>query len=328
MDFKTELSGQIFIFGFKGLYPSEDFFGSLKDWNLGGVIIFSENIESLKQIEEVILRVKSYSEIPPFVMIDQEGGKKNRIFEDFPAFPSNKYYGDSEDKNGLHNAYKATAESLRDLGINVNLAPVVDVLTNPENKVIGERSFGEDTQKVSEFSQVAVEAMHKGGVLCCAKHFPGIGDIQIDPHQEMPENKNSRRRFEKIDFPPFKSAISSGVDFIMTTHVKCSCLDPEYPASLSPVICTDILKRDLGYKGLVITDNMGMGAIKNNFNIPQACEKAYLAGNDLIILCHEYEMQFQILERFSKLLKNKKIEEERFSNTLDKIISKKRKTLI
>jgi beta-N-acetylhexosaminidase len=113
----------------------------------------------------------------------------------------------------------------------------------------------------------------------------------------------------------------------MTTHVKCPSLDPECPASLSPVICTDILKRDLGYRELVITDDMGMGAIKSYSDIPRACEKAYLAGNDLIILCHEYEMQFQILECFSKLLKDKKIEEERFSDTLDKIISKKRKTL-
>lgn len=328
MDFKPNLLGQIFIFGFEGLSPKEEFFRFFKDWNLGGVIIFSENIESLKQIKDVILRIKSYSEIPPFVMIDQEGGQKNRIADDFPTYPSNRYYGKRDDKNGLYDAYRTTAQSLRDLGINVNLAPVVDVLTNPGNKVIGERSFGDDTQKVSEFCQVAVKAIHKGGILCCAKHFPGIGDIGVDPHQEMPENKNTKQRFEKIDFPPFKAAISSGADFIMTTHVKCPSLDSENPATISRVICTDILKIDLGHEGLVITDDMGMGAIKGNFDVPEACEKACLAGNDLILLCHEYEKQPQILERFSKLLKDKKIEEDRFAESLDKIISKKRKTLI
>jgi beta-N-acetylhexosaminidase len=328
MDFKPELSGQIFIFGYEGLSPSEEFFRFIKDWNLGGVIIFSENIESPNQIKDVISRIKSNSEISPFVMIDQEGGRKNRITDDFPTFHSNKYYGEKEDEKGLYDAYRITAQSLRELGINVNLAPVIDVLTNQKNQVITERSFGNNAQKVSELCQVAVEAMHKGKILSCAKHFPGIGDIQTDPHQEMPENKNPKERFEKIDFPPFKTAIQSGVDFIMTTHVKCPFLDPESPASLSKVICTDILKKDLGYEGLVITDDMGMGAIKRNFDIPQACEKAYFAGNDLILLCHEYEKQREILERFFKLLKDNKIEEKVFSETLDKIISKKKNTLI
>jgi beta-N-acetylhexosaminidase len=328
MDFKPELSGQIFILGYDGLSPSEEFFKLIKDWNLGGVIIFSENIESQKQIKDVISRIKSNSEIPPFVMIDQEGGQKNRITDDFPIFHSNKYYGKRDDEKGLYDAYRITAQSLRELGINVNLAPVVDVLTNPKNKVIAERSFGDNAQKVSEFYKLALEAMHKGGILSCAKHFPGIGDIQIDPHQEMPENKNPKERFEKIDFPPFKAAISSGTDFIMTTHVKCPFLDPESPASLSRIICTDILKIELGYEGLVITDDLGMGAIKRNFDVIEACERAYFAGNDLILLCHEYEKQSQILKRFSKLLIDKKIEETRFSGTLDKIISKKKKTLI
>lgn len=328
MDFKPELSGQIFVLGYEGLLPSKEFFGLIKDWNLGGVIIFSENIESPNQIKDVISRIKSNSEIPPFVMIDQEGGQKNRITDDFPTFHSNKYYGERDDKKGLYDAYRITAHSLRELGINVNLAPVVDVLINPKNQVIAERSFGNNAQRVSEFCQVAIEAMHKGEIQSCAKHFPGIGDIQIDPHQEMPENKNPKERFEKIDFPPFRTAIECGADFIMTTHVKCPSLDPKSPASLSKVICTDILKKDLGHEGLVITDDMGMGAIKKNFDIPQACEKAYFAGNDLILLCHEYEMQYEVLERFLKLLRDNKIKENVFSETLDKIISKKKKTLI
>ena len=328
MDFKPELTGQIFVFGYQGFSPPEEFFGFIKNWNLGGVIVFSENIESPGQLKDVISRIKSYSERPPFVMVDQEGGQKNRITDDFPTFHSNKYYAERNDEKGLYDAYRVTAQSLRELGINVNLAPVVDVLTNPENRVIAERSFGDNAQKVSEFCQVAVEAMHKGKIQSCAKHFPGIGDIQIDPHQEMPENKNTKERFEKIDFPPFRTAIECGADFIMTAHVKCHSLDPENPASLSRVITTEILKTDLGYKNLVITDDMGMGAIKRNYDIPRACEKAYFAGNDLILLCHEYELQCEILERFFKLLKDNKINKNVFSETLDKIISKKKKTLI
>jgi beta-N-acetylhexosaminidase len=326
MDFETNLLGQVFIFGFEGSSPSEDFIKLLKKWNLAGVILFSENIESTSQIKESIL--ESSSDVPPFIMIDQEGGSKNRITRDFPTFPPNKYYGEREDQKGLYEAYRTTARSLAGLGINVNLAPVVDVLTNPLNKVIGERAFGNDPEKVSVFSSVAIDAIHAGGILACAKHFPGIGDIEVDPHHKMPDNKNSRERFKQIDFPPFKAAIRSEVDFIMTAHVKCLNLDTKNPASLSPMVCTETLKMDLGYNGLVLTDDMGMGAIKENFDILDACEKAYLAGNDLILLSHEYEEQPQILESFSKLLKDRKIKKDKISNSIDRILLKKKKALM
>lgn len=300
----------------------------LKEWNLGGVLLFSENIESLDQIKESILEIKSCSRIPPFIMIDQEGGQKNRITGDFPTFPPNRYYGDREDQRGLYEAYRTTACSLAELGINVNLAPVVDVLTNGENEVIGERAFGDDPRKVSVFSGAAIDAIHAGGLLACAKHFPGIGDIDVDPHYRMPDNKNSRERFDQIDFPPFQAAIRSHVDFIMTTHVKCLSFDSENPASISPLICSQILKRDLGYTGLVITDDMGMGAITENFDVLDACEKAHLAGNDLILLAHQYDEQPQILERFSKSLKEEKINRDEFLNAIDRIVLKKKKALM
>jgi beta-N-acetylhexosaminidase len=328
MDFNTNLLGQLFIFGFKGFSPPPELIQIIQKWNLGGVILFSENIESSNQIKELVLSIKSCSEIPPFIMIDQEGGLHNRITRDFPLFPSNKHYGDRDDSKGLYEAYRTTARALAESGINVNLTPVVDVLTNPENKVIGERAFGDDPDKVSSFSKVAIDAIHAEGVLACAKHFPGIGDIDVDPHQQMPHTANPKKRFEEIDLPPFKAAIESGVDLIMTTHVNCQSLDSKNPASLSSTICTEILKMDLRYDGLVITDDMGMGAIKENFDILDACEKAFLAGNDLILLCHEYEKQAEILERFSKLLRNGQIEKNRFSSTVDKIIIKKKKSLM
>ena len=328
MDFESKFLGQLFVFGFKGSFPSQEFIKLLQEWNLGGIILFSENIESLRQTKELILSVKSYSKIPPFIMIDQEGGLQNRITRDFPVFPSNKHYGDGDDAKGVYEAYRTTARSLSRLGINVNLAPVVDVLTNPKNKVIGERSFGDNPDQVSRFSRRAIDAMHAEGVLTCAKHFPGIGDIEVDPHQKMPLTPNSRERFEKTDFPPFKAAIESDVDFIMSTHVKCLSLDAESPASLSSAICSQILKTDMGYDGLVITDDIGMGAVKENFDMLDACEKACFAGNDLILVCHDYERHLDILEGFSKLLRDREMADDRFSRTVEKIILKKKKSLM
>ncbi len=323
----TDLLGQIFIFGFEGKSLSSDSKKSIKKNKLGGAILFSRNIESLNQIKELCTEIKSLSDIPSFIMVDQEGGDKNRITKDFPGFPSNLYFGEKENGEGLHYAYKTTAKNLKKLGINVNLAPVVDVLTNPENEVIGERSFSSGPDKVAFFSKIAIEAIHSEKVLACAKHFPGIGDIKKDPHQDLPRNDNPKKRFEKIDFPPFREAIKSGVRLIMSSHVFCPNLDSENLSTFSKKICTDILKVDLGFDGLLITDDMGMGAIKKKYNLNQACYKAFLAGHDLILSCHEFEKQNVLLEYFKKLLIDGKIDKPFFSKRIEKIILEKKKSL-
>ncbi len=317
--------GQFFVFGFEGKFPTEDFLYLIEKQNLGGIILFARNIESPKQISATTKELESKSKHPFFIMIDQEGGRTVRITTDFPVFPSNKFYGDRKDKEGVFEAYKTTARELSRLGINVNLAPVVDVLTNPKNSVIGERSFGEDPVWVAEMSQIAIEAIKSEDILACAKHFPGIGDIEIDPHSDLPINSNPKERFEKIDFLPFRASISSNIDMIMSTHVLCPNLDAKEPASLSQIICVDILRKELGFKGILITDDMQMEAIRKNQKFAQACQKAFLAGNDLILIGDKFEEQVQVLEHFKKLVSDKKISEERLNFSLDKILSAKRK---
>jgi len=323
--FNPKMVGQFFVLGFQGHFPTDDFLHLIEKQNLGGIILFARNIESTKQISATIKELKSRSKHPLFIMIDQEGGRINRITKDFPIFPSNKFYGDRKDKEGVFKAYKTTARELRQLGINVNLAPVVDVLTNPKNWVIGERSFGEDPAMVAEMSGVAIEAIKSENILACAKHFPGIGDIEVDPHSDLPINSNSQERFQKIDFLPFKASILSDVDMIMSTHVFCPNLDSKESASLSKLICVDILREQLGFKGTLITDDMQMGAITKNRKLVQACEKAFLAGNDLILIGDKLEEQVQVLEHFEKLISDKKISEERLNLSLDKILSAKKK---
>jgi len=323
--FDPKRLGQFFIFGFEGKLPTEDFLYLIEKQNLGGIILFARNIESPKQISETIKELESKSKHPLFIMIDQEGGRTVRITKDFPAFPSNKFYGDRKDKEGVFEAYKTTARELSRLGINVNLAPVVDVVTNPKNSVIGERSFGEDPVWVTEMSKVAIEAIKSENILACAKHFPGIGDIEIDPHSDLPINSNSKKRFEKIDFLPFQASISSNIDMIMSTHVLCPNLDAKNPASLSKIICVDILRKELGFKGILITDDMQMGAIRKNQKLAQVCQKAFLAGNDLILIGDKLEDQVQVLEHFEKLVSDKKISEETLNFSLDKILSAKKK---
>jgi beta-N-acetylhexosaminidase len=323
--FNLKMLGQFFILGFEGNFPTGGFLHLIEKQNLGGVILFARNIESTKQISETIKELRLRSKHPLFVMIDQEGGRINRITKDFPVFPSNEFYGNRKDKDGVFEAYKITARELARLGINVNLAPVVDVLTNRNNSVLKERSFGEDPHLVTEMSKVAIEAIKSENILGCGKHFPGIGDIDIDPHSDLPINSNSKERFKKIDFLPFKASISSDVDMIMSTHVLCPNLDSKEPASLSKTICVDILRAELGFEGILITDDVQMGAIRKNRELTEACQKAFWAGNDLILICDKLEEQVQVLEYFEKLVSDKKISEERLNFSLNKILSAKKK---
>jgi len=319
--------GQIFSLGFQGLEPSVEFLKLVQKYQIGGVILFSPNLNTKEQIKENIELLQKRSKIPLFVMIDQEGGRVNRIKENFPLFPANRFYGENKDKKGLHKAYSQTAEELKRWGINVNLAPVVDVLTNPSNPVIGDRSFGSDAELVAEFSKIAIQAQREEGVLACAKHFPGIGDISEDPHNTLPFNSNLKERFEKIDFLPFKAAISSEVDFIMSTHVIATELDPLFPATLSKKICSEILREELNFKGVLISDDMQMKAIKENYPLEKACLLVFEAGNDVILIGENLEEQTKVLEHFENQLKDNKLSLSRLSEATNRILSLKEKRL-
>lgn len=317
--------GQLFSLGYQGTEPSAEFLNLLQKFQIGGVILFSANIKTKEQLRESIKLLKKKVEVPLFVMIDQEGGRINRITKDFPIFPANSFYGENKDKDGVRQAYSRTARELKKLGINVNLAPVVDVLTNSSATVIGDRSFGPDPELVAELSKIAVNAIKEEGVLACAKHFPGIGDIAEDPHNSLPFNHNSKERFEKIDVLPFKAVISCEVDFIMSTHVISTELDSEFPATLSKKICSDILRKGLSFKGVLISDDMQMKGIKNNFPLEDACYHAFEAGHDMILLSENLDDQSKVLEYFEKKSKDKKLSPSRFSEAIGRILALKEK---
>ncbi len=318
--------GQLFLLGYKGLTPSADFLKLIQKYNIGGIIFFSRNITSPHQLKDSLGELKSYFKTAPFLAIDQEGGKINRITKSFPLFSANKYYADRKDKEGLRKAYQTTAKELFKLGINFNLAPVVDVLEN-EKCFIGERSFGKDISLVCEFSKIAIQSMQKEKILTCAKHFPGIGSLKEDPHKKLPEIKLSKKEFEKKDFLPFKTAIKNGVDAIMTTHVIASKLDKK-PVTFSKKVVTDILKKKLNFKGLVLTDDMEMDAIANNFDFKEACKNAFLAGHEVILICHSLERQQEVLEYFDGLIRDKKLPLAKLRQTSEKILKFKREKLL
>lgn len=317
--------GQFFILGYQGQTPSSDFLRLVRQYDLGGIIFFTRNINSPSQLAESIKQLESYFKSKPLLAIDQEGGKINRIIQDFPLFPANKIYADNKDKKGVKNAYQTTARELFQLGINLNLVPVVDILGEGES-FMGDRSFGNDVKTVAEFASLAIKAVQQAKILTCAKHFPGIGSLVKDPHEVLPQLPISKKEFEKKEFIPFKVAIKAGVDCVMTTHVIAPALDRK-PVTFSKKVVTDILQKKLKFKGLVLSDDMEMKAIANNFDFKKACIDAFWAGHDQILICHSLDRQVQVLEHFEKQIRDKKIPPSLVKKRLEKILKFKKAKL-
>jgi beta-N-acetylhexosaminidase len=300
----VEISGylrQLFVLGFAGKAIPEEFKHLLRKDPIGGIILFEENIEDTKQLKELIKEAQALSPLPLFVMVDQEGGETNRIKKEIPQFPSNSFFGEKEDLQGAIFAYGETAKALKGLGINVNLAPVIDLALDPKSSILGERSFGANAELVARLSSLSVEAIQREGVMACAKHFPGLGGVDVDPHLALPSDPRGRDKFSSRDWLPFRATITSGVKLVMTTHLVCPNLDPSgLPASLSQGITSSILHGELGFEGIVITDDLGMGAIRENFPLEETASLAIEAGADLILFCHGFEERLEVMEETLK----------------------------
>lgn len=311
--------------GYQGQTPSSHFLRLVQKYNVSGIIFFTRNIISPLQLSETIGQLKSYFKSKPLLAIDQEGGRINRITQNFPLFPANKVYADNKDKKGVKNAYQTTARELFQLGINLNLVPVVDILGEGES-FMGDRSFGNDVEAVAEFASIAIKAVKQAKVLTCAKHFPGIGSLVKDPHEVLPRLPLSKKEFEQREFIPFKVAIKAGVDSVMTTHVIAPALDLK-PVTFSKKVVTDILQKKLQFKGLVLSDDMEMKAVANNFDFQEACTDAFLAGHDQILICHSLDRQVAVLEHFERLVRDKKIPASLVKRRLEKILKFKKAKL-
>lgn len=278
------------MFGYK---PGD--FESLRDFaeehGLGGVILFERNLNSHYSMSGEIKRLNQAAGGRLIVSIDQEGGPVNRAKQEFPLFPSPRYYGDRKDFDGVRTMARTTAKHLRALGINTNLVPVCDVLTNPDNVLMKKRSFGTTPEIVSECVLSLIDQYHKGGMLCCAKHFPGLGSARIDPHEDISLTEITYQEFEHIHWKPFEMAIGADVDLFMTTHITAKSLDPENIATFSKEVVSNILRSKLGFEGVIITDDLDMGAVSKNFP-PEECAPAALkAGHDMILICHNKKDQ-------------------------------------
>ena len=328
----NEKVGQLFQIGFSGKEATPEIEEMIKKYKVGGIIYFSRNIDSPAQLAKLSnnlqkMAVENYN-LPLMISADQEGGTVTRLKRS-THFPGNMTLGATRDSDLAYRAGKATAGELENVGINMNLAPVLDVNNNPNNPVIGVRSYGEDPELVAKLGTSYIKGMQEGGVIACGKHFPGHGDTDTDSHLDLPIIKHDRKRLDSVELFPFREAIKTGIDSIMTAHINFPTIEPKegLPATLSKKVLTGLLREELGFEGLIITDCMEMSAIVNTFGTVEGSIKTLEAGSDTVLVSHSYKKQRKSIEAVISAVEKGRISEERINNSVKRILKLKQKRI-
>jgi beta-N-acetylhexosaminidase len=320
--------GQLFVAGFDGTTPTDDIMELISDHHLGGVIYFSRNVESPSQLRSLSAELQGFvpEGTPPLlVAIDQEGGRVARIAWG-TELPSAMTLGAADDTMLAASAGRAVGRELRALGIGLDLAPVLDVNNNPANPVIGVRSFGEQPAAVAALGTAFADGLQEAGVMACGKHFPGHGNTTVDSHLGLPIIDHDRDRLDRVELRPFRAAIDNGIDALMTTHVAFPAItdENERPATLSQRVITDLLREELGFDGLVVTDCMEMDAISEGVGTSEGAVQAVKAGCDLITVSHTPAQQRAVIDSVVRAVRSGRIQAERVDASVRRVLRAKR----
>ncbi|OCA85881.1 beta-N-acetylhexosaminidase [Bacillus sp. FJAT-27225] len=309
--------GQLLVVGFKGTTASEEIKELIREHHVGGIILFGRNIGTPQEILNLTNELQREAraaghEQPLLICIDQENGVVRRLGEGATIFPGAMLLGATGNPENAYRVGLATGKELKALGINWNLAPVLDVNNNPENPVIGVRSYGESADKVSLFGQHAMKGMQDAGVITTLKHFPGHGDTNVDSHLDLPVISHSIDRLQEVELKPFTENIKQGADTIMSAHVYFPAIEdtPGVPATLSKKVITGLLREQLGFDGVVTTDCMEMNAIANTIGTAAGGVAAIKAGVDLIMVSHLHNLQKDTIEAIVRAVEAGEIDKE------------------
>lgn len=292
---------------------------ALEKYPVGGLIYFKQNIQSKDQITEMLANTVSMSKYPIFLAVDEEGAKVARVAD---ALGLEKVYsaadmGAAGDANNAYSTYKEIGTYLTEYGFNLNFAPVADVLTNPDNKSIGERSFGSDPDVVSSMVASSVTALEEVGVTACMKHFPGQGDADGDTHEGLAASDRTLEEIKETELKPFAAGMEAGAQMIMVGHFTVPAIDADNtPASLSKKVITELLREEMGYNGVVITDALNMSAISEYYDSSQACIMAFKAGADMVLMPEDFEAAY---EGVLAAVKDGTISEARINDSLRRV---------
>ena len=318
-----EKIGQLLIVGFDGITLDDNITNLIRNKYIGGVIFFRNNIDSLTGVVNLVNQFKEINrgnKVPLFISVDEEGGVVSRVPQEFKKLPSASYVGSFNSEEICYKEGEIIANELKLMGYNMDYAPVLDILSNSQNTVIGNRAFGEISEVVSNLAVEVMKGIQDNEVIPVVKHFPGHGDTTLDSHYGLPLVEKTLDELKSLEFIPFENAIKNGADAIMISHILLKNVDSENPATMSKVIVSNILRESMGFKGVVITDDMTMGAITQNYDIGEASVKAIEAGVDIVLVCHGYDNEMKVINSIEEAVASEVISEERINESVYRIL--------
>ena len=328
---------QLLVAGIEGTQLGQDAVQAVQDYQVGGVILFGRNVESAWQLAELTNGLKDLNGdyTPLFLCVDQEGGRVDRMPPEVERTPSAWSVGQTLDTEGVGAAYGALlAEECAAFGFNMDFAPSLDIWSNPDNTVIGDRAFGNDWEWTAFFGMSAVESMEEqGGVIPVVKHFPGHGDTAVDSHVALPVVDKSLEELWQSELVPFNMTLNQEDYFgaqagpsapaVMVAHILLSQVDPDYPASLSHRVVTGLLREEMGFDGVVCTDDLTMGAVSNTYGMGEAAVLAVEAGCDLLLVCHGADNLTAARDALLEAADSGRLSPERLDESVKRILSLK-----
>lgn len=296
------LVGQLIVGGFDGPAMPERFLKALAEGRRGGAILFKRNVPDLDTTVALTSRIREAAmrDFAPFIGVDQEGGRVTRLPPPFTKLPPMRLLGEIGDLGLIRRAARAIGSELGAAGFNLNFAPVLDVDSNPQNPVIGDRAFGRDPRTVMRSAVAFLQGLQDKNVLACGKHFPGHGDTSKDSHFELPVITHDRARLEQIELPPFRAASGAGVASLMSAHVVVNAIEPNVPATLSRAACASLLRAEIGFEGVLFSDDLEMKAVAARYAVEDAAVEAIWAGCDALLICKDEDAQDRAHEALVK----------------------------
>ncbi|MDG0793313.1 beta-N-acetylhexosaminidase [Cohnella ginsengisoli] len=323
-----EKIGQMILAGFEGTAaPDASTLRMIREDRIGGVILYKDNIADASKTVKLINAIKAANakagNVPIFVSVDQEGGKVSRLPSSYKKIPEAAVVGKTGDEKLATRMGELLAREVSSAGFNVDFAPVLDINSNPDNPVIGTRSFGTTADIATRMGLAAMRGLREEGVVSVVKHFPGHGDTAVDSHLDLPVLNKTAEQLAKLEWVPFQAAIGEQADAVMVAHILFPKIDPDAPASFSKVIIGDQLRGKLGYKGVVITDDMTMGAIAKHYDLADAAVKSVSAGSDILLVAHGYDVERKVYKALLNAVKGGKLTEARIDESVTRILTLK-----
>lgn len=325
----TQLAGQMLMTGFEGTTLTPETKDLIQKNHIGGVILFPRNYETPKQLYQLICDLQaaaaaSPGKIPLFVSVDQEGGRVARLTKPYTAYPPFCCIGNALSESLAYRFGAALATELKDTGINMDYAPVLDVNSNPDNPIIGDRAISDDPQKVVRMANSFIKAFNDTGVIPVGKHFPGHGDTAVDSHLDLPTVDRDAATLEQVELFPFQKTVERGLGILMTAHVLYPAWDDQYPATFSKIILQDILRKKLGFKGVILSDDLEMKAVDKVGAFEDIPRMGIDAGLDMFMVCNNVEKTRALHEQLIQDVDNETIPKEILKESVERILHLKK----